>query len=161
MTCGLSARSLAALVALFVLAGVPLCAQQGKWASADDPVAKNLIDWERQWAEADCVHNMVEEQILADDFQGTSPENGAIYSKAEAVADAKKPTTQTRDCHLRDAKVRFFGLDLAIVYGSESSIRKGKDGKDFKRSLVWTDTWLKRNGQWQIVAAQDMRMERK
>jgi len=161
MTCGLAARSLAAVAALFVLAGVPLCAQQGKWASAGDPVAKSLIDWERQWAEADCVHNMVEEKILADDFQGTSPEGGAIYSKAEAVADAKSPTTQARDCHLHDAKVRFFGLDLAIVYGSESSIRKGKDGTDFKRGLVWTDTWLKRNGQWQIVAAQDMRMERK
>src|ERR1700689_3284958 len=150
MTCGFFARSLAALAALFVLAGVPLCAQQGKWASAGDPLAKNLIDWERQWAEADCVHNMVEEKILADELQGTSPEDGPIYS-----------TAQARDCHLHDAKVRFFGLDLAIVYGSESSIRKGKDGKDFKRSLVWTDTWLKRNGQWQIVAAQDMRMEGK
>jgi len=159
-TSGFSARRLGAAAALFVVAGLPIYAQQGTWASAGDLVAKTLIDWERQWAEADCVHNMVEEKILAVDFQGTSPD-GAIYSKAEAVADAKSPTTQARDCRLHDAKVRFFGLDLAIVYGSESSILKGKDGKDFKRSLVWTDTWLKRNGQWRIVAGQDMRMERK
>ena len=32
---------------------------------------------------------------------------------------------------------------------------KAEDGKEARRCQVWTDTWLKRNGQWQIVAAQD------
>jgi hypothetical protein len=45
---------------------------------------------------------------------------------------------------------------LAVAYGNESSIRKGKDGKEFLRCLVWTDTWLKRDGKWQIIAAQDV-----
>jgi len=44
---------------------------------------------------------------------------------------------------------------VAIAYGNESSIRKGKDGKEYLRCLVWTDTWLKRDGKWQIIAAQD------
>ena len=44
---------------------------------------------------------------------------------------------------------------LAIAYGNESSIRKGKDGEENLRCLVWTDTWLKREGKWQIIAAQD------
>jgi hypothetical protein len=50
--------------------------------------------------------------------------------------------------------VRFFGDSIAIAYGAESRIRKAEDGKEARRSQVWTDTWLKRNGQWQIVAAQ-------
>lgn len=30
-----------------------------------------------------------------------------------------------------------------------------KQSSDCKLGEVWTDTWLKRNGRWQIVAAQD------
>jgi hypothetical protein len=42
-----------------------------------------------------------------------------------------------------------------MAYGSESAVSKAKDGKETKRCLIWTDTWLKRAGKWQIVAAQD------
>jgi hypothetical protein len=48
---------------------------------------------------------------------------------------------------------------VAVAYGNESSIRKGKDGKEFLRCLVWTDTWLKRDGKWQIITAQDVVVE--
>jgi hypothetical protein len=135
-------------------------AQSAKWAAPDDPVAKSLIDMERQWAEAECTHGLVVQTILADDFEGTSPE-GKLYSKSDAVEEAKTAKSQARGCHLHDAKVRFIGDNLAIVYGSESAIAKASDGKESTRSLVWTDTWLKRNGKWQIVAVQDMPAERK
>lgn len=129
-------------------------AQQGRWAAADDPTAKFIIDAERQWAEAACTHNKIAEEILADDFQGTSPE-GKHYSKSEEVADTGDRSRTARDCRLLDASVRFFGEGLAMAYGSESSVRKAKDGTDTPRCQIWTDTWLKRNGKWQIIAAQD------
>jgi len=135
-------------------------AQQAKWATPDDPVAKSLIEMERQWADAECTHSLVVQTILADDFEGTSPE-GALYSKSDAVEGAKTAKIQARGCHLKDAKVRFIGDNLAIVYGSEGAIVKASDGKESARNLVWTDTWLKRNGKWQIVAVQDMPAERK
>jgi len=47
--------------------------------------------------------------------------------------------------------VGFFGDSIAIAYGEESAI-KAKDGKETKHCLIWTDTWLKRAGKWQIVA---------
>ncbi|MGC1769631.1 MAG: hypothetical protein WA785_15065, partial [Candidatus Acidiferrales bacterium] len=56
---------------------------------------------------------------------------------------------------LLDAKVRFFGDELAIVYGTESSLRRAKDGTAKTRCLIWTDTGLKLKGNWQIIAAQD------
>jgi len=130
-------------------------AQQGKWAATSDQTAKSLIDMERQWAEAACTHNMIMETILADDFQGTAP-SGKRYSKSEALESAKAAKTEKRDCRLIDAKVHFFGDDIALVYGSESSVAKAGDGKESTLALVWTDTWLKRSGRWQIVAAQDM-----
>ncbi len=133
-------------------------AQQGRWAAASDQTAKSLIDMERQWAEAACTHSAIVQTILADDFQGTAP-NGKRYSKLEEVETAKTSKPEARECHLNDAKVRFFGDNIALVYGSESSIRKASDGKEYTRTLVWTDTWLRRNGSWQIVAAQDMRTD--
>ena len=52
--------------------------------------------------------------------------------------------------------MRYYGDNLAIIYGKETSIRKKADGKEYSRTLIWTDTWLKRNGKWQIIAVQDM-----
>ena len=128
--------------------------QQGQWAAADDPTAKFMIDAERQWAEAACTHNKIAQKILADDFQGTSPE-AQRYTKSEEVSDTADTSKSSRDCRLIDAKVRFFGESLALVYGSESSVRKANGGSEQSRCLIWTDTWLKRNGNWQIIAAQD------
>ncbi len=132
--------------------------QQGRWAAADNATAKFMVDAEQQWAEAACAHNRIAERILADDFQGTSSE-GKRYTKSEEVADTADLSKTARDCRLIDAKVRFFGDDLAMVYGSESSVRKAKDGTEKSRCLVWTDTWLKRNGTWQIIAAQDTQFD--
>ena len=44
---------------------------------------------------------------------------------------------------------------MAVVYGSEYALLVGKDGTESKRCLVWTDTWIKRNSKWEIIAAQD------
>jgi hypothetical protein len=129
-------------------------AQEAKWAAADDTVAKYMIDAERQWAEDACTHKKIVDRILADDFQGTSPD-GKRYTKSEELADTSDLSETARDCRLIDAKVHFFGRNLAMVYGKESSVKKTKDGTEKPRCLIWTDTWLKRNDQWQIIAAQD------
>jgi len=142
------------LAMIAIMTAVAAQGQQARWASADDETAKFMIDAERQWAEAACSHSKIAEKILADDFQGTSPE-ATRYTKSEEVADSADVSKAARDCRLIDAKVRFFGESLALVYGSESAVRKGKDGVEKPRCLIWTDTWLKRNGKWQIIAAQD------
>jgi hypothetical protein len=128
--------------------------QQGQWAAADNPTAKFMIDAERQWAEAACTHTKIAQKILADDFQGTSPE-GQRYTKSEEVSDAADTSKSAKDCRLIEAKVRFFGDSLAMVYGRETSASKAKDGTEQSRCLIWTDTWFKRNENWQIIAAQD------
>ena len=137
-----------------VMTAAAVHGQQGRWATADNTVAKFVIDAERQWAEAACNHNKITEEILADDFQGTSPE-GKRYTKSEEVADTADLSKTARDCRLIDAMVHFFADDLAMVYGSESSVPKTKEGTKSPQCLIWTDTWLKRNGKWQIIAAQD------
>jgi hypothetical protein len=127
-------------------------AQQSHWADPNDPIAKMMIDSERKWAEGNCDHNRITETILAEDFLGTAPD-GSRYERAKEIQG--DPAHSDRNCKLDGAKVRFFGTDLAMVYGSERSTRTGSDGKDAMRCLVWSDTWLKRNGKWQIISAQD------
>ena len=136
---------------------VPAYAQQSHWSSADDLTAKYIIEMERKWAEGACVDNGVVAGLLADDFQGTSTK-GARFTKADELKDEKGPRT-AHDCGLDEAKVRFFGDRLAVVYGSEHAVGKDKSQPNTKVCQVWTDTWLKRDGTWQIIASQDNRVE--
>jgi hypothetical protein len=135
-------------------------AQEAHWAAADDPTAKTLINWERQWAEAGCTHNGIQKTILADDFQGTAPD-GSLYTKQEEVTESPNPRTTEEACKMYDVKAHFFGDSIAVLYGSESALHVEADGRRHTVKLTWTDTWLKRHGTWQIVAAQDMPTELK
>ena len=136
---------------------VPAYAQQSHWSSANDKTAKYIIEMERKWAEGVCVDNGVVAGLLADDFQGTSTK-GARFTKADELKDEKGART-AHDCGLDEAKVRFFGDRLAVVYGSEHAVGKDKSEPNAKVCQVWTDTWLKRGGTWQIIASQDNRVE--
>ncbi len=129
-------------------------AQQSHWATLDDKTAQWMIGQEGKWAEAACDNNLVAETLLADDFQGTAP-TGERYDKTAELNDARHPTRRYRDCKLGEVKVRFFGDHVALLYGSESRVRTDR-GKDEPETLIWTDTWLKRNGKWQIIAAEDL-----
>jgi len=141
-------------LAMLTVAVVATQAQQGKWLPADDATAKFILDAEEQWDEAACTHNKSPETVLADDFLGTAPD-GTTYTKAQEVKDTQDASTSAHQCHQINPRVRLFGEKVAIVYGRAFSVRKGKDGREATRCIVFTDTWLKRDGKWQIIAAQD------
>ena len=130
----------------------PSVAQDSRWGSPDEDIVKLITTAEAKWASSACSPQPDLKDVIADDFQGTSP-SGRRYGKEEAITTDRKALS--RDCQLGNVKVRFFGDSIAIAYGAESSMTKDKEGKETKRCLIWTDTWLKRAGKWQIVAAQD------
>ncbi len=127
-------------------------AQESRWGSPEEETVKFMIAAEAKWANSACSPQPDLKEVIADDFQGTSP-SGRRYDKAKAIATDTKSVS--RDCQLGEVKVRFFGDSIAIAYGAESAVSKAKDAKETKHCLIWTDTWLKRAGKWQIVAAQD------
>jgi hypothetical protein len=137
----------------------------GNWASETDPVAKHLVEQERRWATLACspgservaAGKALVEEFIAADFTGTSPK-GVLYSKSDMLSKDASGTIENpeRDCKLLSAKVRYFGLNVAVIYGSESAIIEGPDGKEMTRGLVWTDTVLFRAKKWQVIAVQDM-----
>jgi Domain of unknown function (DUF4440) len=148
-------------VAVLITAAHSQQAQQSHWATPGDKTAKFMIDMERKWAEGVCTNNGVISELLADDFQGTST-RGERYNKEDELRDEKAPHSG-HGCALDDTRVRFFSLssgeDVAILYGSEHAIGKDKTHPYAKQCQVWTDTWLKRDGKWQIAAAQDNKVD--
>jgi len=141
-----------ATIAVLGSLAAPSLAQDSRWGSPDEPTVKFMIASEAKWASAACSTQVDLGAFVADDYQGTST-TGSRYPKADAIAD--DPKKASRDCKLGEVKVRFFGDSTAVAYGSESRMQKAADGTEARRCQVWTDTWLKRGGKWQIVAAQD------
>lgn len=109
-----------------------------------------IVENEREWAESVASGDSKPvERILADDFLGVDPQ-GRLYDKAKMVSDTRNAPKYFVSNHLNDIKVRFYG-DTAIAQGNESWERHaGERGR-----FVWTDTWIWRDGRWQIVAAED------
>jgi Domain of unknown function (DUF4440) len=117
-----------------------------------------MIEQARAWAEQACGGKWVISELLADDFRGTSPK-GARYDKPTGVPVFDAKTLWSTDCKLDEADVRFFGADVAVMYGAESKTIALADGKSERRCLVWNDTWRRRKGAWQIIAVQDNRID--
>lgn len=141
-------------LALSLLGGFssPSVAQESRWGSPDEDAVKLITAVEAKWASLACSPQPELKDVIADDFQGTSTK-GQRYGKEEAItADTK---SLSRACQLGEVKVRFFGDSIAVAYGAENRMIQDNEGKETKRCQVWTDTWLKRAGKWQIVAAQD------
>jgi hypothetical protein len=152
----LHALSLIAAAIASALSLPHISAQQSHWAPPGDKTAQYIIEMERKWAEGVCSDNGVVAGLLAEDFQGTST-SGARFTKADELRDEKAPKS-SHDCGLDDAKVRYFSGDLAVVYGSEHATGKDHSRPGAKVCQIWTDTWLKRDNKWQIIASQDNRV---
>ena len=124
-------------------------AQQGGQAQAEEYIRSS----ENQWAEAEVSQDSgVAERILADDFVGIAPD-GSHYSKAEEIARSKGAAPQFVSNKVSEIAVRFYG-DAAVAQGREKWVKRNGQ----KGSYVWTDTWIRRNAKWQIVAAEDIEL---
>lgn len=120
---------------------------------ADDRASDraNIRQAESDWAESVVSNDLsVLERVLADDFVGVDID-GSHYSKADAIKDYRTRPSEFASNHLNEVEIRFYG-DAAVAQGNESW--KKKDGTNGK--FIWTDTWIRRGGKWQIVAAEDL-----
>ena len=112
-----------------------------------------IIESENQWAESVASGDTsILVHILADDFIGVDPE-GNQYNKSKMVKDTYTAPKYFSSNHLNNIKVRFYG-NAAVAQGDETWVRRS--GNPVTGKFVWTDTWILRNGQWQIVAAEDL-----
>jgi hypothetical protein len=143
------AQHLFAALALSCSTGVAAAPCPAPPLSTRQDVERYIVQSEEAWAKSVATNDAsVVKRILADDFIWVL--DGKVFDKKAAVgfvAAGPGPFLSNEPDYVH---VRIFG-DTAVAQGSETWTKKdGRRGK-----FVWTDTWLKRGGCWQIVNAQD------
>jgi len=81
---------------------------------------------------------------------------GAVTTRAEEVAQFGAGKVAYDVFRNRDSKVRFYG-DAAVVNGV-TVVKGSADGKPFAGEFQFTDTYVRRGGEWVIVASHASRL---
>lgn len=125
-------------------------------ADRDQASERFIVEGERQWADSTTSGDTTQiEKLIADDFRGVDPD-GKFYDKATELADTRREAKSFVSNRLNEVKVRFYG-ETAVAQGSESWERR--TGEPKLGRYVWTDTWVRRDGRWQVVAAEDVTVD--
>jgi ketosteroid isomerase-like protein len=90
------------------------------------------------------------DRLLAPNFVYT--ENASVMNRRDVINSVSGPD-KVEWARNEGMKVHDFG-DVQVITGVLHLRGKGKDGA-FDRRYQFTDTWQRRNGRWQIIAAQD------
>lgn len=114
---------------------------------------QQLLQLERDWCTAVMKRDAaLLGRILSDDFTGVN-RRGVAQTKSEALDDLKDRTSTVTACVDKNIKVRSYG-DAAVVtaLGIRSGTNKGVAFSDVQ--VLWTDTFIRKEGRWQCVASQ-------
>ncbi|HEX7977807.1 MAG TPA: nuclear transport factor 2 family protein [Gemmatimonadaceae bacterium] len=140
-------RLLTCATLLLALAAPPLVAQQ-KTATAAE-----LIRLENQWTTGLVKRDRaLFEKLLAPKFVYT--ENDQLMSRADVIHEVAEGSDRVTAAHNEGMVVHEFAPNAAAVTGWLIVNGKGKSGA-FTHRYRFTDTWVKGDQGWQIVAAQD------
>ena len=143
---------------LIVLSALVACgvsvapAQQPNAATARTPDERAVLDLEEAWAKAVVKRDAATfKRLLAPGFVYT--EDDRVQTGDQLTHDIVSGTGTVTEARNEQLQTRAFD-NVMIVTGW--LVMQGHDGgKPFTRRYRFTDTWLKRSGQWQIIAAQD------
>jgi ketosteroid isomerase-like protein/quercetin dioxygenase-like cupin family protein len=122
-------------------------------AQAADAAAA-LMQLERDWSDAVKRQDTAwMERHYAPEYTWTSPD-GTINDRKTDIEDAKNVTFDSME--LSDTQVRVNG-DTAVVTGVTTLTGKYK-GQDISGRYRFTDTFVRRDGRWLILASQSTRV---
>ncbi len=131
--------------------------RSGRWqvvASEGAPFTNEqaLLQLENDWgAAAKSKDKAWFERTFADEYTSIGS-SGKMRNKTEDIAETMSNSDTLTTDEASDMRVRVYG-DAAVVTGRLHQVGKGKDGS-FDRNYYWTDTLVKRDGRWQVVASQ-------
>jgi ketosteroid isomerase-like protein len=126
--------------------------------AASDPKF-TLIQTERQWNQAlKSKDSGWFEEHLAADFTDVSSGDGSFHTKAENMAALKTDATSYETLELSELQARVEG-NAGIVTGVNHILGHDDRGNAFDVRLRFTDTYIRRDGQWLVWASQHTRMK--
>ncbi len=124
------------------------------YASAQDKAADEVRKLERSWLDAyEKYDAKAMDEIVAEDFTITFPD-GSIQTKKQIIADIKAPrgaNAPTYKFYTEDVQARVYG-DTVILMGRVVTEWQ-MNGKPMREQSRYTDTYVRRNGRWQVVAS--------
>ena len=125
-------------------------AQQPKLTKAEEEVRR----LERQWLDAyEQNDSRAMERIVADDFVITFP-NGAMQTKPQRMAMVKTPRRAGQPrmkFHTEDVRSRAYGRTVILIGRVVTEYER--EGKTVREQSRYTDTYVLRNGRWQVAAS--------
>ena len=131
---------------------INVVAQQPKAASAPTADERAVLDLEEAWAKAVVKRDATTfKRLLASGF--TYTEDDRMQNGAELTRDIVSGTDTVTEARNEKLATQSYGNTMIVTGWLVMRGRSG--GKPFDRRYRFTDTWLKRDGQWQIIAAQD------
>ncbi|HEV8495893.1 MAG TPA: nuclear transport factor 2 family protein [Gemmatimonadaceae bacterium] len=145
-------RSLTRSMLLLALIAGAIQAQKKKEKDVK-PGAVELIRLENAWADGLVKRDTaLFERLLAQKFVYT--ENDKLTRRAETLHDLVAGGDTVTAARNEGMEVHQFGAVTAVVTGWLIVEGRSK-GAAFTHRYRFTDTWVKRQSRWQIVAAQD------
>ena len=127
--------------------------QETKSESAE----QTIIQMEREWSTLSIKKDIAGlQRIIADDFSGVES-SGRIINKDQAINDIESGGDGIQSKTTKDVKVKVYG-DTAVVTG-RLLIEGKKEKEDYNLQLLFSDLWVKRGGQWQVVNYQATRIK--
>ena len=131
----------------------------GRWqvvGNAGHPLteANVLLYLENDWNEASKKKDVAWfERNYAADASDVLSRNGTLQTKSEAIASMKTDKTVLESLDLSEMSPRVEG-NAAIVTGVIRVRGRDEQSKAFDRRVRFTDTFIKRDGRWQVWASQ-------
>jgi len=122
-------------------------------ASENDEAGRQALNQlEDTWAKALETHDTAFfSRIAAPDFHGTE-DSAKTFDRARMIRDASDTTAKVRDLRDEDRQIRIYGNGSVGVVTGLSRWTLEAPGSSGQYSGRYTETWVKRDGQWQIVA---------
>jgi uncharacterized protein (TIGR02246 family) len=119
----------------------------------DEAGRQAVSQLEDEWAMAIEAHDTTFlARVVAPDFHGTGGDSAKTFSRADLLSDAADTATQLRNLKDQDRQVRIYGNGTVAVVTALGSWTVEKGERPGQFSGRYTETWVKREGQWQAVA---------
>jgi ketosteroid isomerase-like protein len=146
-------------VAMLVIAATSLImgqAQAKKPGGPSDSTAEAVRQLHSEIVQAQLASDTATlDRLWADDHIFTNP-LGVVQTKAQRLAEMQSGGRRLETFSIADIQVRAYG-DTAVVT-SRATLKGQRQGQDISGQYRGIDVYVKKQGQWQVVAAQATRI---
>jgi hypothetical protein len=143
----------AGLLLSTLVASSPVPAEPVRRESVSD-IERELRELDRQWGDLAVRGDVAAYDRLTDERHIATHANGKLVTRAEERSYLASSAARFASITTDDVQVRVDGATAVIIGRVTVKMKSGKEGQ-----YRYTTVWLKRSGQWRLIAEQHTRIE--